>query len=143
MRLNTLSSELVAMLKNCNIEKQRLVSLLACKAVLKLNHVENMTVISSVNFLEKNRFLTDQQRNDLDYLVAELDNQYLKIQENPTDDDSEVKSLLYFGQARAISALSFAGMEDAFIAASEAIYEASMSIDDQEVILTLVKSSLD
>ena len=141
MRLNIVSEELVTQLSNCSVEKQRFLSLLVCKAVLKLNHVENMSVESAVNFLEKNHFLTNQQRNELDHLVAELDNQYFELQENPANEDSEVRTLLYFGQARAISALSFAGMEDAFIAVSEAIYEALKSIDDRDVILTLVKNS--
>ncbi len=141
MRLSTVSEELVTHLKNCSIEKQRFASLLACKAALKLNNVDNMIVVASVDFLEKNHFLTVQQRNELDRLVAELDNQYFELQEN-SEKETEVMSLIYFGQARAISALSFAGVEDAFIAATEAIYEASMSIDDRDAILTLVKNSL-
>lgn len=141
MRLTAESEELVTQLKNCSIEKQRFASLLACKVALKLNNVDNMIVVASVDFLEKNHFLTVQQRNELDRLVAELDNQYFELQEN-SEKETEVMSLIYFGQARAISALSFAGVEDAFIAATEAIYEASMSIDDRDAILTLVKNSL-
>jgi hypothetical protein len=142
MRLDTISPELVTLLRNSSPEKQRFVSLLACKEVLMLNDVYDINVLSFIDHIGRNSSLSKEERNLLESLVSDLDDKYFDLQENPKDENSINNSMVFFGQARAISALSFAGIEDPFSAAAESIYEASMAVDDGNLILSLVKSAL-
>jgi hypothetical protein len=47
-----------------------------------------------------------------------------------------------FGQARAVAALAFAGGEDAFQAATEAVYEAAATTDHKEELTAQILSVL-
>ncbi|GKT02418.1 hypothetical protein AVKW3434_23535 [Acidovorax sp. SUPP3434] len=64
-------------------------------------------------------------------LSGQLDRTYFELQEQAEiNPDFQADALRLFGQARAIAAIAFAGEKDFLVAAMEAIYEASATVDD-------------
>lgn len=141
MRLETVATELARKLRQANSDRLRAASLLACELAIKAAQVENHNVLDALTLLRKQGALPSLKRTELDDLAATLDESYFDLQDRAENDPALVpESLRFFGQARAVSALSFAGGEDALIAAMESIYEASASVDDGSRIYDAVLS---
>jgi hypothetical protein len=88
--------------------------------------------------------LTPKEKSDLDALAAQLDAEYFALQEAIEEGRASTNDYMRpFGQARAVAALSFAGREDAFQAATEAIYEAAATTDDKEELFAHILSVLE
>ena len=76
-------------------------------------------------------------------LVEYLDNKYFSLQENNQgNESSKHKSLKFFTQARAVSALLFATNLNTLIGANESIYEASMTLDDNSIIFQAAQEAM-
>jgi len=100
-------------------------------------------VVESLRQLCLGNKLTAEQVSGLDILVAQLDEQYFDLQDSLNDgQNSDVKVLRLFSQARVVSALSLAGGENSLMTATEAIYEASSAVDDRVYIFKSVFSVL-
>ncbi|WP_139220077.1 hypothetical protein [Collimonas sp. OK412] len=139
MRLETVSPMLAEKIQTANSDQRRAASLLACQLVIKITHIEDRNVLEALDLLQKNGNLSPLKRAELDDFSAQLDEEYFELQNKAEDDPAVTPDyLLFFGQARAVSALSFAGSEDSFLAAMESIYEASVCVDDNSKIFDAV-----
>jgi RHS repeat-associated protein len=141
MRLDTSAPELASRLRAIGSIEQRAAALFASDLAL-LTTVDSPIVASAVEDLKKNRLHTQTTSNRLNELVDKLDNEYFALQENASSGSSaSIECLRKFSQARAVSALMFAGGEDPLCAAMDAIYEASMSVDDANAVYAVVFDS--
>jgi len=87
--------------------------------------------------------LSQERIAELNELAIQFDDKYFDIQDKAEDNVAlQTESLRLFSQARAVSALSFAGGEDALVAAMESVYEASMAFDDNSKFFATVEDSL-
>jgi hypothetical protein len=76
--------------------------------------------------------LGPEEKAALQALSAQLDEEYHTLQEAAEEGRASVDDYMkVFGQARAVAALCFTGSEDAYCAATEAIYEAAATTDDR------------
>lgn len=143
MRLETIASDVVAKLQVASPEQQRAASLIACQLALQVAPIEAPVVSEALAQLNQEGVLTQLRIAELNALAAKLDSKYFDLQDM-AEEESPMKNeaLLFFSQARAVSALSFAGGKDAYIAAMETIYEASMTVDDSRKICDVVLSVL-
>jgi hypothetical protein len=142
-RLETLSPDLARKLEGASVAKQRAAALAACQFAISHAQVNHPLVKNALQRVRAASVLTPEEKAGLDGLAAQLDEEYLAMQE--AADKGRVSTADYmrlFGQARAVAALSFAGGEDAFHAATEAIYEAAATSDDNERFSTLIQSVL-
>ena len=142
-RLETLSPYLKDRLQRASAAQQRTASLTACEFAIRRAEVQHPLVEQALVKIRAGSILTSKEKADLDSLVEQLDEEYFALQEAAAEGRASSDAYLRpFGQARAVSALSFAGEEDAFRAASEAIYEASATTDDADELVALVQSVL-
>ena len=93
----------------------------------------------AVRIINKDGFLSPESELKLQELVEKLDAEYFDAQDTGA---SEAKFIQIFGKAHAVSALLFAGGADTFVAAAEAIYEASVSTEDEAPLFDLMSSLL-
>lgn len=144
MRLETLAPKLVEELRQATQGQQRAAGLAAAEIAIRYMDVEDSLVEKLLEKLKSDPVFTDHERAELDVLIDRLDEQYFNLQERVEGNPNiENECLRMFSQARAVSALSFAGMSDSFVAAMEAIYEASMVGDEsQHNIIESVESVL-
>jgi len=143
-RLETLSPELVRKLQNTTTEKQRAATLAACEFAVTHATVDYPLVDKSLEKLRSSGVLNPKEIAELDALAAQLDEEYFTLQE--AAEEGRVGAGDYmrvFGRARAVAALSFAGGEDPFHAATDAIYEASATTDDKIEFVVYVQSMLE
>ena len=139
MRLEIAEKDVAKKLRLANPTQQRAASLVACELALEAAAIENPDVLSAIEQLKRDKQLTKEVLSELNALAAQLDEEYFDLQDRSEDDPSiQVESLRLFGQARAVKALSFAGGEDSLVAAMEAIYEASATVDDGSKIFEAV-----
>jgi hypothetical protein len=142
-RLETVSSDLVEKLRHSAASKQRAAALAACRFAVSKADVAQVAAAEALETIQKSGTLSGQQKAALDALVAQLDEEYFQLQEAAEEGRASTDDYLkVFGQARAVAALTFAGGDDPFDAATEAIYEATATTDDQEELLTLVEAEL-
>lgn len=143
MRLETVAKDLAARLRTATPSQQRAASLVACQLALQAAPMDTSVVSAAVEELRDQGVLSIQRVTELNALVAQLDQAYFDLQDRSEDEpDLQPKALRLFGQARAVSALSLAGGGDALAAAMEAIYEASVTVDDASRIYDAVLLAL-
>ncbi|MCL6308573.1 hypothetical protein QQL38_20050 [Pseudomonas syringae] len=140
-RLETIDKALVDQLKRSTVEQQRKSAIAACELAFKINKVNVPDAVICLEIIQSGNLISSEKIKKLEGIIAHLDEQYFDSQDN-ADHNINAQSLQYFSQARAISALIFAGKEQSPTAASEAIYEASSSVDDGAIILKKVRSAL-
>lgn len=134
MRLDAVAKNVAEKLKAASSEKQRSICLLACQLALDAAPIDSPLILEALELLRQKGVLPANKVEELNKLVVQLDEQYFDLQEKAEDDPSaKIESMRLFSQARAVSALSFAGNENALIAAMEAIYEASATVDDESI----------
>lgn len=79
--------------------------------------------------------LSIEQVSKLERLAAQLDEEYFNLHDSQNEErELNPQALHLFSQARAVSALAFAGRDDSIESATEAIYEAASAIDDGQVL---------
>jgi len=114
---------------------QRKACLAACEMAIAKVKVEHPLVEESLQRLRDKRAFTHQEQAKLDALVAELDNQYLALQEAAHQSGASMAdSLRSFAKARAIAALYFASKNDTE-ALMDAVYEAAAAVGDNKLEL--------
>jgi hypothetical protein len=87
--------------------------------------------------------LDDEEKAELDALVQQFDREYFDLQEAAEEGRAPAaESMRWFGQARAVAAVAFAGSDDALEAATASIYEAAATTDDKEQLSALVQAVL-
>jgi len=142
-RLETVAKNLAARLEASNSEQQRKASIIACEFALQAISLEIPIISESLGQLRQNKRLSQERIDELNNLVAQLDGRYFDIQSKAEDDVAlQAEMIRLFSQARAVSALSFAGGEEALVAAMESVYEASMVFDDYSKLFSIVENAL-
>jgi predicted transcriptional regulator len=144
--LSLLSQELDTKLQRATSAKQRAASLVACQFALAKAGVEVPVVATALAELRAGRVFPPNLKAQLDSLAEQLDEQYFDLKdaaEAGTTDPKQWQDM--FAKARAVTALSNAGDEDAYKAAGESIYEAAFSLqdDNKQELLALVEAVLE
>jgi hypothetical protein len=142
-RLETLSADLAAKLRQSNAAKLRQAALAAADFGVTHAKVSDPIVSEALAALRTENRLPPDKVAELEGLVERHDNEYFDLQEaaeegRATKDDY----MRAFGQARAVAAVQFAFKENHFEAASEAIYEAAAVTDDPKVLFSAVEEVL-
>lgn len=131
MRLETLDKELAARIRVAKPCQQRAASLIACQVALHEVQMDINIVLQATEELRIKGVISHQQIAELNELVDQLDDAYFDLLVRSEDEpDLMPEAMCFFRQARAVSALSFAGGTDSLSAAMESIYEASIALDD-------------
>ncbi len=142
-RLDSLSADLTDKLRRASSAKQRAASLAALEFAIARAEVEHPLVEKALEKVRTAGVLTPKEKAELDALAAQLDEEYFALQEAAEEGRASTEDYMrVFGQARAVAALSFAGGDDPFQAATEAIYEAAATTDDKEDLTALIESAL-
>ena len=143
IRLETAAQDLAAKLRAATPSQQRAAGLLACQLALQAVPMDIPVVSVALEELRDQSTLSIQRVAELNGLVAQLDQAYFDLQDRSEEElDLRPEALRLFGRARAVSALSLAGGGDALESAMEAIYEASMAVDDASRIYKTVLLAL-
>jgi hypothetical protein len=143
-RLDALSTRLAAALRQASEERLRSACLEACEFAVQQTGVESPFVDDALRSLRSSKPLSLDYREALDALAGRLDDEYFGLQEAAEDGRATVDDYMRpFGQARAVTALSFATDQDAFKAANEAIYEAAAAVADKEELVAAVLKVLE
>ncbi len=131
MRLETVARDLSERLRKASPKQQQAASFAACQFALQAASVDAPIALESVEQLRQQGTLSIQRVTELTDLAEQLDSKYFDLQEQAEiNPDLQADALRLFGQARAIAAVAFAGGKDVLTAAMEAIYEASVTVDD-------------
>lgn len=139
MRLEQVAKTVADQLKISSVEQLRAASLVACKLALRISHVDNQKVLEALNVFQQEGKLSTEAQSFLKILAEQLDESYFELQEKAENDPKKVTAYLrVFAQARAVSALSYAGIDDPLTGAMEAIYEALATVEDPRIIYDAV-----
>ncbi|MFM7038313.1 MAG: hypothetical protein ACKO2L_11390 [Planctomycetaceae bacterium] len=142
-RLESVSRSLAASLRQVSDRQQRAACLAACEFAVEHSGVDSPVVEHALQALRQSKPVAPQVKRDLEALTQRLDDEYFDLQEaaeNGTASEDEWKRA--FSQARAASALVFASGDDAFEAASQAIYEATATVDDNSELVVIVAKAM-
>jgi hypothetical protein len=142
-RLESLSPHLADKLRRASSAKQRAAGLAASEFAIARARIKHPVLEHAVEKVRAAGMLTPKEKAELDALSGRLDEEYFALQEAAAEGGASTENYMQlFGQARAVAALAFAGGEDAFQAATEAIYEAAATTDDKEYLVALIESAL-
>lgn len=138
-RLESKNKDFVHRLRKLPHSQQRRVALAAADWALRANHLSESDLGEAVRNINKDGASSPEIELKLQKLVEKLDAEYFDAQEAGA---SEAEFIQIFSKARAVSALLLAGGADIFVAAAEAIYEASVSTEDEAPLFDLMFSLL-
>jgi hypothetical protein len=142
-RLETASEQLAQELRHASVAKQRAATLRACELALQDADVGDAQVQLGLDQLREKGRLTAEARLRLKALADEADENYFDLQEKAPDSRKAQEDYRrFFRQARALSALYFAGEDDVLAGAMESIYEASVAVDDKDGFYKSVRTAL-
>jgi hypothetical protein len=125
-RLETLLPELAAMLELAPVAKLRAACVAACDYAVTEAKIQHPLVMEVVKKMREGTVITQDQRRQLEAIVARLDEDYFDMAK--AFDEGRASAATYrrlFSQARAVACILFALEENPFHAATEAIYEAA------------------
>jgi hypothetical protein len=137
MRLDTIDKPLVDDLVKATRELQRKAAMTACEIAINSTGLDIAVVDTCLDHLRHGHLLSAHPHAELERLIVDLDEQYFDLQH--LDD---ALSLQMFGQARALSAVKFAGEAHSLLTISEAIYEASLATENGAYVLDAVRKIL-
>lgn len=139
MRLQSKAPDVVRRLTLATSLQRRNIAIAAAEWALRMNDLNDLELINAAKQLrEHGRFSTDAT-SKLEELIKKFDDEYFDAEDSGA---AEEASMQLFGRARAVSALLYAGSDDALIAAKEAVYEAWVATHDEKPLLDLVRSYL-
>ncbi len=131
MRLEMVAENIALKLKSSSSDKMQIACIVACQLALDEVLIPNFYVIDAFDQLKRDGFLSVDVIDRLNEIVLALDDQYFELQES-FDDNVREKSLVFFMQARVVSAILFAAGDDAITSSMESIYEASTAVADAD-----------
>ncbi|WP_155740797.1 hypothetical protein [Burkholderia territorii] len=147
--LEQLAPDVYAMLQRADGSHLRMICLRVCEYAVSYNRIVDLAVDESLNCL---RLGVDYPKNlseRLDAIVNDFDDRYFelkdRVDEAENDEDCAQLTVQYrehFRKARAVAALQFSANQNSFDAVTDAIYEASASVPDKELIFSLVRKLL-
>ncbi|MFY8044511.1 MAG: hypothetical protein ACOVOD_16455 [Rhodoferax sp.] len=143
MRLEAVDRDLSEKLNLASPAQQQAASVAACQFALQATSVEVPLVLESLEQLRQHGILPTHRVAELNDLAEQLDSEYFRLQDQAEDDPHlQAAALRLFGQARAIAAVAFAGDKDGVKAVMEAIYEASVTVDDGMKVFNIARRAL-
>jgi hypothetical protein len=130
--------DLAAKLKQASVEKQRAVCLAACEYAVARAKIEDPLVMEALGKLRAREVVTIKHKRELEALVEKLDSEYFELagafnEGRASLDDYQEP----FSKARAVASVLYAFHNNAYNAASEAIYEAE-AVTDEDALDMLV-----
>lgn len=135
IRLDMLDKLLAEKMKVVSEEKRRSAVRVACELAVQICPIDLPVVDESLKQLLSGYNLSIEQVTKLKELAAQLDEEYFDLHDSQNEEmELNPQALHLFSQARAVSALAFAGRDDSIESATEAIYEAASAIDDALVL---------
>lgn len=142
-RLRTIAPDLEDQLRRATAQRQRALAIAAARYALRVMSVDDGQFVHVLSALDRNGVLSPEDKRTLNELVEKLDDEYFALSDS-TESENAVTgpALLAFRKARAVSAVLFAGNDDSFDAASEAIYEATATTDDQREFFKFIEGVL-
>ncbi|MES2788383.1 MAG: hypothetical protein V4719_02095 [Planctomycetota bacterium] len=131
-------------LRRAQESRQRAACLAACEFAVATTGISSSAVVQALQLLRVSQPISAGLKHDLGTLMQRLDEEYFDLKEAAEERNaSESEWKRVFSQARAASALAFASNENAFEAATEAIYEATTAVDDREELVGIILNALD
>jgi len=146
-RLETVSKGISARLASSEPMKQRRASVVACELAIQATGLDVPIISESLEQLRQNGKLSLERIAELNKLANQLDERYFDTQDALGDNSEnsealQAESLQFFGQARAVSALEFAGAANPFDSATESTYEAQATIEDRNAFFSIIEKAL-
>lgn len=142
-RLETIDSKLSKRLKQVPSRQLRIAALAVFEAALERIGLRDPTIDKGLEALRSERDYDPQLRKQVKSLVERLDEIQWNLQDMREEGNaSESQYLAAFSQARIANALYFALDRDAYVAATETIYEANAAVDDLEGLKKIISSIL-
>lgn len=143
-RLESVSTTLTTSLREASTKHQQSACLAACEFAVERSGIDSPIIQHALQAMRNSQPVPPEIKRELKSLEQRLDDEYFHLQEAAeAGNASEDAWKRAFSHARATSALVFAAGEDAFEAASEAIYEASATVDDNRELIAVVTKVLD
>jgi hypothetical protein len=136
IRLENKDPGIVQRLKKATEEEQRGAAVAVAEWALRQNELGDEEFVAILSNIRLTGAISSDDKVKLEGLIEQFDDQYFHAQDEGA---AEAEYLDKFGKARAVSALLFAGSADAFAGAAEAIYEASVSTQNESQLLKLVQ----
>lgn len=147
--LQTLAPDMFSMVEQADEPHRRIVCLAVCDYAVSKNRPLAPIAEDALTLLRSSKSYDDAMVRELDALIELFDNQYFELkdksdemEESPSRSEVMERYKENFRKARAVAALRFAGDDDSFEAATEAIYEASASVGERQAVFELVKRIL-
>ncbi|RTL42435.1 MAG: hypothetical protein EKK48_10595 [Candidatus Melainabacteria bacterium] len=131
-RLFNLSAEFADKLQHMSPAQQTYLKRIACCYAIKTAGIDDQVVLQALAELNAGKTLSLTCKQELQQKLEYYDECYFNLSET---DSSEDAGKVEFHKARAISALIEATKADSFDAAADAIYEASMTSDNQDELI--------
>ena len=142
-RLESISIDLVTRLRTASTAKQRAATLAACEFAVSRSGIRNATTDKAMSELRTTGTISPKTTAELQAIVEQLDDEAFHAQEaSDVRQGSNEDYLAAFARARCGAAISLAGTADPLEAALEAIYEAAMTADEPEKIISVVQGAL-
>lgn len=137
-RLDSIAPQLAKKLHLATTQTQRATALAACDYGIRNAQVD-APVILILESLRQNGTLSKEQISELNSIVCLLDQEYFQASEKG-DNEGAIR---LFSQARAVSAIAAAAMDNSYEAAIESIYEASTTTDEATELIALITQIID
>ncbi|MEK7898022.1 hypothetical protein AAB990_22290 [Burkholderia contaminans] len=145
--LQTLAPKLFAKLEKANENSLRKICYRVCDYAATANRPHDPLIDEAIGYLRLGNEYRQGMVTDLDELMNRLDERYFDLKdrademvESPDCEQLLAESDEYFRKARVAAALRVAVGSDAFEAATESIYEAAASVDNNVDVFDLAAS---
>lgn len=135
-RMNVVAPELARLLTEAAPRSRREATRASCALAIERSSLSDPRVVAAFNLLDEARYGASPTREAVQSLAEEIDIQAATIREKGGQAATAYKR--EFSRARSAAALGFALEEDSLHAALEAIYEASLAIDDVDLLMSTV-----
>lgn len=140
-RLEVIAPGLFQMLRKADSAKLTALKIAACDyvfPVLKLTGEESKLLFEARTCLIETGKLPDKLRSKIEDLADAMDAQYFPLYE--ADPQNKDAYMPFFTQACALHAMSYAGENDPYESAVEAIYEAAQAAENRSTFLEYLEA---
>lgn len=141
-RLESISEELSKRILETTSKKQKEIILKSCEYAISKSKINIPFLVNVLDEFSSGK-LQQIYKNNLENLLDEFENEYLKLQESEESDEYiKGEYLIPFGKARALSAILYCFESDVALSSIEAVYEASMVTEDSAQLFKIIEDIL-